>query len=317
MEKKVLVIAGPTASGKSSLGIALAKRFGGEIVSADSMQVYRGMDIGTAKVTAEEMCGVPHHMLSCAAPFENYSVSRYVDEASACCDDILARNRLPVIVGGTGLYIDSLISGRGFSPAASSSPELTAELEDHYDEIGGEAMLSELSEFDPERAAKLSPGDRRRIVRAFEIYRLTGQSISEHDAQTRALPDRYSARRIVLQFSDRAVLYSRINARVDAMLQAGLFSEVSRLLASGLPEDCTALQAIGYKEVVSALRGEISKEEAVELIKLSSRRYAKRQLTWFNRWENTVRLQVDEYASAGDLALAAIEKLASDGHAPL
>ena len=313
MDKKVLVIAGPTASGKSALGVALAGYLNGEIVSADSMQVYRGMDVGTAKISCGEMRGIPHHMLSCAEPFENYSVSRYVDAASACCDDILSRNKLPVIVGGTGLYIDSLISGREFSPAVASDPALTEELEARFDEIGGEAMLSDLSVFDPERAAKLSPGDRRRIIRAFEIYRLTGKSITEHDAETRAVPDRYAACRIVLQFSDRAVLYNRINSRVDDMVEAGLFQEVSYLLSSGIPADCTALQAIGYKEVVSALNGSVSAAEAIELIKLSTRRYSKRQLTWFNRWENALRINVDEYPSSDCIYEAALSALASSG----
>lgn len=305
MGGKVLVVAGPTASGKSSLGVALAHKLGGEVVSADSMQVYRGMDVGTAKISPEEMQGIPHHMLSCAGPDENYSVSRYVDEASACCDDILARGRLPIIVGGTGLYIDSLISGRGFSPAASSDPRLTAALEARYDEIGGEAMLSELAAFDPDRAAKLSSGDRRRIVRAIEVYRLTGKTITLHDAETRAIPNRYDARRIVLQFSNRAILYDRINSRVDLMVKNGLFSEVSGLLSSGISDDCTALQAIGYKEVVSALRNEITQQEAVELIKLSSRRYAKRQITWFNRWDDALRIGIDGCSSADDIFRAA------------
>lgn len=309
MNRKVLVIAGPTASGKSSLAVCLAKRIGGEIVSADSMQVYRGMDVGTAKITSEEMDGVPHHMLSCAEPYENYSVSRYVMDASFCCDDILSRGRIPIIAGGTGLYIDSLISGRSFSPAVASDPLLTAALEARYDEIGGEAMLAELSSFDPERAAKLSPGDRRRILRAFEIYRLTGKSITEHDAETRLLPDRYDACRIVLQFSNRAILYDRINTRVDAMVKNGLFEEVSGLLASGLPNNCTALQAIGYKEVVSALRGELSRLEAIDSIKLSSRRYAKRQLTWFGRWTDVLRINVDDFDSSESIFASVVRSL--------
>ena len=287
--EKVIVIAGPTASGKTALGIALARRLGGEIVSADSMQVYRRMDIGTAKASAEERSAVPHHMLDVAEPSESYSVARYVEDASRCCDGILSRGAVPLVVGGTGLYIDSLLSGRSFSECGD--PSLRSELEARYDTIGGEAMLEELRSFDPERAAKLCPNDRRRIVRAMEIYRLTGMTITAHDEMTRAIPPRYEALRIVLGYRRREDLYNRINSRVDAMAASGLFDEVSSLLSDGISGNCTAMQAIGYKEAVSFLRGETSREEALEAIKLGSRRYAKRQLTWFGRWEDALRIE--------------------------
>ena len=292
MDKKVFVIAGPTASGKTALAIALAKQLGGEIVSADSMQIYRGMDIGTAKATSEEQAAVRHHMLDVADPRENYSVARYVEDASACCDELLARGAVPIVAGGTGLYIDSLLSGRSF--AESGDDTLRRELDARYEEIGGEALLEELRAVDPERAGRLSPNDRRRIVRALEIYRLTGKTITEHDAETRALPPRYDALRIVLGYRDRSALYARINSRVDEMIRAGLFEEVASLLSSGVGPECTAMQAIGYKEAVSALQGSISREEAVEEIKLGSRRYAKRQMTWFGRWEDAVRIEWPE-----------------------
>ncbi|MBQ9250414.1 MAG: tRNA (adenosine(37)-N6)-dimethylallyltransferase MiaA [Oscillospiraceae bacterium] len=280
---QVLVVAGPTATGKTRLGIELARRYGGEIVSADSMQVYRRMDIGTAKADAEERAAAPHHMLDVAEPWEDYSVSRYVEEAGRCCDEILSRGRLPVIVGGTGLYIDSLLAQRDFAQRDSGSESLRETLNAEYDRIGGEAMLLQLAAFDPERAARLHPADKRRIVRAIEIYKLTGVTITEHDAETRAKPPRYRAGRIVLSYRDRAALYARIDRRVDIMIQAGLFDEVEALLAQGLSADCTAMQAIGYKEAVLALRGEISRKEAADRIKQNSRRYAKRQLTWFKR----------------------------------
>ena len=290
---KLVVVAGPTATGKTHLGILLAQALDGEIVSADSMQVYRRMDIGTAKATAEERAAARHHMLDVAEPWESYSVSRYVEEAARCCDDILARGKLPILVGGTGLYIDSLLSGRDFAGRSEGDESLREELNARWDAEGGEVLLAELRSFDPERAAKLHPSDRRRIVRAIEIYRLTGETISAHDARTRALPPRYEAARIHLDYRSRAALYARIDARVDAMIESGLFEEVAALLAEGVPPDSTAMQAIGYKESAAALRGEISRAEAVELIKLSSRRYAKRQLTWFSRTEDALRLRWD------------------------
>ena len=282
MAEKIVVVAGPTASGKTALGIALAKELNGEIVSADSMQVYRGMDIGTAKATMDEREGIPHHMLDVAEPWEDYSVARYVEQAEACCRDILARGKLPILVGGTGLYIDSLVSGRDFA-AVDSDQGLREALSAEYDALGGEAMHRRLQEIDPERAAILHPGDKRRIVRALEVYRLTGMTITEHDRQTRALPKRFDAAAIHLNFKNRSALYARIDRRVDRMVEQGLFREVEGLLAAGLSPESTAMQAIGYKEAVRALQGELSREEAVDLIKQSSRRYAKRQLTWFNR----------------------------------
>ena len=286
----LIVVAGPTASGKTALGIELAKKYGGEIVSADSMQIYRGMDIGTAKATAAERAEVPHHMIDAAEPFESWSVSRWVEEADKCCRDILSRGKIPVVVGGTGLYIDSLIAGRSFAEIREDM-HLRRELEEEYDRVGGERMLEKLREFDPERALKLSANDRRRIVRAIEIYQLTGKTASEHDAETRALPPSYTAAYIVLSFKDRAVLYDRIDRRVDKMLAEGLFDEVRVLSEAGLDESCTAMQAIGYKEAAAALRGEMSGEEAAERIKRASRRYAKRQLTWFSKHTEALRLE--------------------------
>ena len=282
MAEKIVVVAGPTASGKTALGIALARELDGEIVSADSMQVYRGMDIGTAKASLAEREGIPHHMLDVAEPWEDYSVARYVEQAEACCRDILCRGKLPILVGGTGLYIDSLISGRDFA-AVDSDQGLREALAAEYDALGGEAMHRRLQELDPERAAILHPGDKRRIVRALEVYRLTGMTITEHDRQTQALPKRFDAAAIHLNFKNRAALYARIDRRVDMMVEQGLFREVEGLLAAGLSPESTAMQAIGYKEVVRSLQGELRREEAVALIKQSSRRYAKRQLTWFNR----------------------------------
>lgn len=293
MQPKLVVITGPTASGKTALGVALAQRLGGEVVSADSMQIYRGMDIGTAKPTPEEMQGVPHHMIDIADPAENYSVSRYAKEAAACVDDILARGKLPIVVGGTGLYIDSLIAGRTFADGTADTA-LRQELSERYDEIGGEGLLGELRKFDPERAAKLHPADKKRIVRAMEVYILTGRTITQHDAETRAVPPRYDAAKIALDFAVRQDLYDRIDRRVDIMVQQGLFDEVRALLAAGVPADCTAMQAIGYKELVRALDAGGDLAPAVEEIKRRSRQYAKRQLTWFRRKEDTEWILLDK-----------------------
>ncbi len=281
---KIAVITGPTATGKTALGVCLAKELNGEIVSADSMQVYKRMDIGTAKVTPEEMQGIPHHMIDVAEPYENYSVARYVKEADACVQDIFMRGKLPVIVGGTGLYIDSLASGRDFDDNASDE-SLRKELEERYVLLGGEKMLEELSKIDPERAQKLHPSDRKRILRAIEVYYTTGRTITEHDKETQKLPPKYDAVTVALSFENREDLYARIDKRADLMAKAGLFDEVRSLIDSGVSDKCTSMQAIGYKEAALAVRGEISEGEAIELIKRESRRYAKRQLTWLRRKE--------------------------------
>ena len=278
----MIVITGPTATGKTALGVAVAKAVDGEVIGADSMQIYRYMDIGTAKPTPAEMDGVPHHMVDIIDPAENYSVSRYVEQATAVADDILARGRVPVVVGGTGLYIDSLVAGREFAEN-QSDPKLRSMLEQQYDEHGGEAMRAMLHSFDPDRAEKLHPADKRRIVRAIEVYLLSGDTITAHDERTKAVPKRYNAVTYALDFTDRADLYRRIDLRVDRMAVLGLFDEVRALLDRGVPDDCTAMQAIGYKEAVLALRGAMTREEALERIKQSSRQYAKRQLTWLRR----------------------------------
>lgn len=281
MAPKIFVITGPTATGKTALGIALARKTGGEIVSADSMQVYRHMDIGTAKPTPDEMAEVAHHMIDVVSPFEAYSVARYVREASGCVDDILRRGGLPIIVGGTGLYIDSLIAGREFS--AMSDEVLRQTLSARYDSDGGEALLALLREVDPVSAGRLHPNDKKRIVRALEIYELTGVTIAEHDELSRKAPPRYDACVTALTFAGRDDLYRKIDRRVDAMFDRGLYEEVRMLLDMGLTGAHTAMQAIGYKELTGVILGGTSLQEAVQTIKMESRRYAKRQLSWLRR----------------------------------
>lgn len=310
--KKILVIVGPTASGKTRLAVELAKAHNGEVVSADSMQIYRRMDIGTAKPTAEEMDGIPHHMIDVADPEEDFSVARYVELASACVDDILSRGKLPIVAGGTGLYVDSLLSGRTFA-AFSPESSLRRELEEELAERGGEAMLSELSQVDPEAAARLHPNDHKRIVRALEVYHSTGKTISEHNRETQALPPRYEALTIGLNFQDRADLWERIDARVDQMAANGLEREVRELLSSGLSPACTAMQAIGYKEFVAAVEGTMTWREAEELVKLRSRQYAKRQLTWFRRAPETHWLLWDKNPDFGSARQRSTELLREFG----
>jgi tRNA dimethylallyltransferase len=281
-QEKIVLITGPTATGKTELGVRLALHTGGEIVSADSMQVYRGMDIGTAKPTTAEKRGVPHHMLDVAEPLEAYSAARYAAEAAACVDCILARGRLPILVGGTGLYIDALLQGRSFA-GTPGDEALRRRLSAAYAEEGGAAFLEKLRALDPARAAALHPADKKRLVRAMEVCLLTGSSMTEWNERERGRPPRYASLRFALNWADRSRLYACIDERVDHMVSRGLAGEVQTLLDAGLTDESTAMQAIGYKETAAALMGRISMEEAAALIKRESRRYAKRQLTWLRR----------------------------------
>ena len=278
---KLIVVCGPTASGKTSLSVALALRCGGEVVSADSMQIYRELNVGTAKPDMAERRGVRHHMLNVASVTETYSVSRYEREAAACVDAIAARGRQPIVCGGTGLYIDALIHGAGFMENDPTGA-LRRALEAEWDEKGGEEMLRQLSAVDPASAARLHVNDRKRVLRALEVYRLTGRTITDHNRETQSRPPRYDAVILGIAPEDRAVLYERIDRRVDEMLERGLLDEVCALRERGLLIN-TAAQAIGYKELAGYLDGRSSLEEGAALIKQKTRNYAKRQLTWFRR----------------------------------
>ena len=281
---KIICIAGPTASGKTALAVALAKALGGEVVSCDSMQIYKKMDIGTAKPTQEEMDGIPHHMLSVAEPDEDFSVSRYCEMATPIVEDILCRGKTAILAGGTGLYMDALIRGNSFAPYPSTGRR--EELEQLAEKEGIEAVLCKLKEVDPESAARLHPADRKRIIRAMEVYLETGQTITEHNRKTQQLPPRFSPVWFGLEDEDRQDLYGRIDRRVLQMLDMGLIAEIQSLLAAGIPEKATAMQAIGYKEFVDYLAGRCTLAEATALVQQASRHYAKRQLTWFRRNQN-------------------------------
>jgi len=276
----IICIAGPTASGKTALAVELAKEFHGEVVSCDSMQIYKRMDIGTAKPTREEMQGIPHHMIDICEPEEDFSVSKYCEMATPIVDDILARGKTAIIAGGTGLYMDSLIKGNDFAPFPATGHR--ERLEEKLNAVGLDAMLCELSAIDPE-AAQRAQKNPRRVIRALEVYYETGETITSHNLRTQAIPPRYSPLWIGLDFAPRQLLYDRIDLRVGLMLEMGLMEEIKSLLASGIPEKATALQAIGYKEFVAALAGCGTIEEAADQVRQGSRRYAKRQLTWFKR----------------------------------
>ena len=282
MPPKVVCIVGPTGCGKTGLGVALAERLGGEVVSCDSMQLYRGMVIGTAAPTEAETRGVPHHMVGVIDPREDYSVARYAADAAECVDGILARGKLPILVGGTGLYLDALLRGHGYAPGTTGG-ETRRLLERRWDDEGGEVLFAELRSIDPESAAALHPNDKKRVIRALEVYRETGKTMSRHKADTGLVPPRYEPVYLGLAYAVREEMKRIGGLRVGRMVAQGLFDEVRALGESGVPRTATAMQAIGYKECLGCLAGECTQDEAVAEIKLRSRQYAKRQLTWLRR----------------------------------
>ena len=278
---RMICITGPTATGKTRLAVSLCLALGGEVVSCDSMQLYRGMDVGTAKVTPEETKDVPHHMIDVLDPAEPCSVGRFCELAGPVVRDILDRGRVAVLAGGTGLYMDALVLGRQFAPSPGTGKREM--LEALADREGIEAVQAMLREFDPEAAARLHPGNRRRIIRAVEVYLETGMTITEHDRLSRLETPSYEPVWIGLNYVNRSDLYRRIDARVDEMLANGLEAEIDRLLAAGIPPEATSLQAIGYRQLLAFRRGEMTRDEAIEAVKRLSRNYAKRQLTWLRR----------------------------------
>ena len=276
-KQNVLVIIGPTAVGKTKLSIEMAKRYNGEIISGDSMQIYRGMDVGTAKITKEEMEDIPHHLIDIKEPFESFSVAEFQELVRAKIAEIAKKGKLPIIVGGTGLYIQSVIYDYQFSDV-SGDEAYRLQLEERVKEIGNEALHEELKEIDPGSAAQIHPNNVRRVIRALEIYHLTGKTMQEY--QSHQQPDLLYNTAIVGLTMDRDQLYERINLRVNMMMDEGLLPEVKALYQQGLRE-CQSIQAIGYKEIYEYLDGKVTLNEAVENLKQNSRRYAKRQLTWF------------------------------------
>lgn len=311
-DERILVVCGPTASGKTALSIALAKMLGGEVVSADSMQLYRGMDIGTAKPTAAEMDGVPHHMLDILEPGEPYSVALYAKRAGEWVEDIRARGKVPIVCGGTGLYIDGLLRGTEFQPLPEDGA-LRQRLEAQWEARGAEALLTRLREIDPETGARLHPNDKRRILRALEVYECTGEPLSVHDQRSRAQKPRFTAVKLGLTARERRVLYDRIDRRVDVMLERGLEQEVRALQNAGKLTG-TAAQAIGYKEFAEYFAGERTLEETADLIRQKSRNYAKRQLTWFRRDPGVHWIELEENEGAAEALQKATNFLQAEAY---
>ncbi|WP_412759085.1 tRNA (adenosine(37)-N6)-dimethylallyltransferase MiaA [Neobacillus cucumis] len=275
--QKLLVIIGPTAVGKTNLSIEMAKRYNGEIISGDSMQIYRGMDIGTAKITKEEMQGIPHHLIDIKDPEENFSVAEFQLLVRAKINEIAKRGKFPIIVGGTGLYVQSVIYDYQFSDVPGDET-LRKELEERAKGIGNEALYKELQKIDPESATQIHPNNVRRVIRALEIFQMTGKTMKEF--QSNQQPDLLYETALVGLTMDREMLYDRINRRVDLMIEQGLLDEVKSLFQKGLRE-CQSIHAIGYKEIYDFLDGKMTWDDAVEQLKQNSRRYAKRQMTWF------------------------------------
>lgn len=280
MNNKIIAVAGPTASGKTALSVKIAKELGGEVVSCDSMQIYKGMDIGTAKPSLEERCGVPHHMIDIISPDEKYNVVSYKRDAEAAIDDILKRGRVPVLAGGTGLYMDSVLSNTAFSENSSFSVA-RERLEKLFEEKGREYIFEMLEKIDPEAAEKIHPNNTRRVIRALEIYETTGKTLTQANIESKR-PEKYESLVIGIMW-DRETLYERINERVERMMAEGLLKEVETLRKKGMKAEYTSMQAIGYKELFEYFEGNCTLEEAKEKIKQESRRYAKRQMTWLKR----------------------------------
>lgn len=299
----MICIVGPTASGKTKLSVALAQALDAEIISFDSMQIYRGMDVGTAKPTTEERGGIVHHMFDVAEPTEDFSVSRYVEMADACLQDILSRGKTAILVGGTGLYVDSLIAGREFAPYPSTGRR--EELEKRAASEGMDAIYQELCAVDPEAAEQIHPANQKRVIRALEVYLETGKTISEHNRESKLQPPKYEPLWIGLDYVNREALYARIDRRVEEMFAQGLVQEVKDLLARGISPKATSLQAIGYKELIAYLQGASSLEDAMQEIQRSSRRYAKRQRTWFRRNEKINWIELPDEPNFDEIFLKA------------
>lgn len=296
MSVPLIVIAGPTASGKTELGVKLCKRFNGEVISADSMQIYKEMNIATAKPNKEEMQGVPHHLINIISPEEAFSVADFQSMAQKCAEDITKRGRIPVIVGGTGMYIDTFVDNVKLSPERPDT-ETRIMLQNKANTLGEDSLYEELKKIDPSYAGTLHKNNVKRVIRALELFYTTGKTMTQQIAESKTIPSAYDCLYIVLDVKNRAYLYDRINQRVDNMLKAGLLDEAKAYTLAG----STASQAIGYKEIIPYLNGEQPLEQCIEKLKQSTRRYAKRQLTWFRKRENAKRFYIDDYKSSTEL----------------
>ena len=307
MKQPLVILSGPTACGKTSLSIDLAKRINGEIISADSMQVYRGFDIGTAKVTEAEKDGIPHYLIDEMDPTEEFNVFEFQSRARKYIADISSRGKIPMIVGGTGFYIQSVLYDIVFSDE-SNDKSYRHELETLAEEKGSDYLYQQLIECDPDAAKEIHPNNTKRVIRALEFFHETGQQISEHNRIQQQKESPYNYAYFVLN-RPRDILYERINRRVDLMMQEGLLDEVSGLLEKGYGEDLLSMQGLGYKELVPYVKGQITLEEASDLLKKNTRHFAKRQITWFKREKDTIWIDLEAYASPEDAATYMIQIL--------
>jgi len=293
VREQIVALVGPTAVGKTELSLQLAQDLGGEIISADSMQIYKGMDIGTAKASTQEQELIPHHMLDIVDPEEDFSVADYQEQVDELIPEIVERNNLPMLVGGTGLYVKSLIEGFIF-PDMETDWDLRDRLEEEAEEHGTEHVHDKLKEIDPKLADKLHPNDLRRVIRGIEVYRKTGKTSTHFKEKAKERPPRYQAVKIGLT-RDREKLYERINKRVDLMMEEGLLEEVKDLYESGCDLELKSMQALGYKQLINHFEGEYDLEEAIRLIKRDTRHFAKRQLNWFSRDDEIIWFDVGDY----------------------
>lgn len=307
MKKPIVVLTGPTAVGKTELSIQLAKVIGGEIISADSMQVYKHMDVGSAKITPEEMDGVRHYLVDELEPFDEFHVVKFQEYAKKYLNEIYAHGKIPIIAGGTGFYIQALLNDIDFTEQESDSA-YRKELEALAEEHGNQYLHDRLKEVDPESAEAIHPNNRKRVIRALEFYQETGRKISEHNAKEQMRTSPYNFAYFVLN-DERSHLYKRIDARVDKMIEDGLESEVRRLKEMGCTKDMVAMQGIGYKEMLSYLDGSYSLEEAVYIIKRETRHFAKRQITWFKRERDVIWLNKNEFDYKNEAILAYMIKI--------
>ena len=307
MKKPIVVLTGPTAVGKTELSIQLAKAIGGEIISADSMQVYKYMDIGSAKITPEEMDGVRHYLVDELEPFDEFHVVKFQEYAQKYLNEIYAHGKIPIIAGGTGFYIQALLNDIDFTEQESDSA-YRKELEALAEEHGNQYLHDRLKEVDPESAEAIHPNNRKRVIRALEFYQETGRKISEHNAKEQMRTTPYNFDYFVLN-DERSHLYKRIDARVDKMIEDGLEAEVRRLKEMGCTKDMVAMQGIGYKEMLSYLDGSYSLEEAVYIIKRETRHFAKRQITWFKRERDVIWLNKNEFDYKNEAILAYMIKI--------
>lgn len=307
MKKKAIVVVGATASGKTALGVHIAKKFNGEVISADSMQIYKGMDIATAKPTTEEMDGIKHHLIDFVDVKSQYSVSNYCDDAKVIFDEVIKNNKLPVIVGGTGLYIDSFLSNTKFLEAASSD-KIRQELLLEAEKNGVESLYEQLKAIDPVAADNIHPNNTVRVIRALEIYKTTGKTLTEQNKLSHTIESDIEPLYIGINYSDREILYNRINMRVDLMLEAGLLEEAKEFF--NLNPSKTAFNAIGYKELKPFIDGDLSFDVCVENLKRETRRYAKRQITWFKRNKNINWVYADTQSK--EEMLNSVDKLIRD-----